>query len=81
MTQSLEISILPVAFLQFKAEQDGFHATGSIVVDDGTITVNSGDDGSMRSSTPSFVAERSLLKKATKAWKENASWSTAVTLP
>ena len=27
------------------AEQDGFHATGSIVVDDGTITVNSGDDG------------------------------------
>lgn len=31
--------------LTIEAEQDGFHATGSIVVDDGTITVNSGDDG------------------------------------
>ena len=65
-----------------KAEQDGFHATGSIVVDDGTITVNSGDDGfHAELDTVIRGVERSLLKKATKAWKENASWSTAVTLP
>ena len=64
-----------------EAEQDGFHATGSIVVDDGTITVNSGDDGFHAELDTVIHGERSLLKKATKAWKENALWSMVVTLP
>lgn len=41
MTQSLKYLYCRWRFWQLRQKQDGFHATGSIVVDDGTITVNS----------------------------------------